>query len=973
MKKTLLLALSLTLLFAWSAAPQAATEAEIETAIENGLEWLAADQQPDGAWPGYFGNVAVTALALIKFQDRAYELGYDSPFDPSYPYHQVVRDGWDYLLDGANGFFDEVDLDLQDHTSGASGNMDDPDVNGNGRGGFVSGNSGIDLSTYETACVLAAFCASGTPTRLVNSPTSPIHGMQFKDIAQEMVEWLAMGQSDFHEENPPCGEGGWSYAALDNSGYMGDHGYGPDNSNTGYAVLGLAYANDFGCTIPGWVQTELNAYVGCIQDPVNGDDNDGGSWYDRLGDEIGVNCLKTGNLIFELGMVGDTPGSARVQNALDYLERTWGAPSGGNQPPGWNGDPAQYQAMFCVMKGLEFMDIDDVNGIDWFGDFTDAIVDQQVPQTDPDPSRRGGWYASSGRGNPSIITCWALLTLEKVSPEGECEGLNLEIPDNIIVNPGENVYVPVYIQDVTGWGVMAFEMEICWCDVPAGLIQYEFCDIGEVMASSGWSPPVCGPCGPSCISVSAAGVTPLVGGGPLFYLKFHVSENAKPCMCCDIWFTEVVLYDPEEPLQVCWDDGSVCVEWCEIDGYVYNWYCDYDDCGKMFFTHPIEGARLNLSDCVEPIASTYSDAEGYYKFDCLWPKNPDCAYSHCVEIDYCEVPRRLITAFDASLILRHLVCLDDLDDCIFHTCMAWAPQRVAADVNCSNVITAYDASLILQYVIGMIPAFPCPDPWVWFPSPCEACVHQCFSSIDFIGVLKGNVSGAPSLASFAGAGETYVKLGRPRYVAGQVKVPVVVRDAADIFSVEFDISFMESALELESVVPAGLASGFASADMVSDGVINVAMASAQSFSGDGRIATLTFRRNRSAPAIPTASRRVSLNSVLFNEGVPEAIIESNEYREEIVKMGLGPVTPNPFAASTVISYAVPAASQVSISIYNVNGQLVTTLVDGSVEAGVHQATWDGKDDNDNQVARGVYFCRMNAGEFRATEKIVLLK
>ena len=104
-------------------------------------------------------------------------------------------------------------------------------------------------------------------------------------------------------------------------------------------------------------------------------------------------------------------------------------------------------------------------------------------------------------------------------------------------DPGEDIMVPISISDVTGWGLLAFEMEICWCDVPAGLLQYEFCEIGEVMTNSGWSPPVCGPCGPNCISVSAAGITPLVGGGPLFYLKFHVSENAKPCMCCDIWFS----------------------------------------------------------------------------------------------------------------------------------------------------------------------------------------------------------------------------------------------------------------------------------------------------------------------------------------------------------------------------------------------------------------------------------------------------
>lgn len=554
-----------------------------------------------------------------------------------------------------------------------------------------------------------------------------------------------------------------------------------------------------------------------------------------------------------------------------------------------------------------------------------------------------------------------------------CEGIDIGIPDGIEVNPGENVFIPIYIQDITGWGIMAFDMEICWCDVPAGLIQYEFCDPGDVMINSGWADPICGPCGDNCISIAAAGVEPLAAGGVLFYLKFHVSNNAKPCMCCDIWFTHVNLYDPENPLQVCWDDGGVCVEHCTIWGYVHNWYCDYDDCGRQYLTHPIEGARLNLWNCNGPIASTFSDGEGFYIFDCLPPKDPDCVYSYCVDIDYCEVPRRLITAYDASLILQNIVCIDDLDDCMFHTCMTWTPQRIAADVNCSNVITAYDASLVLQYVVGMLPAFPCPEPWVWYPSPCEACVSDCFGGVNYIGVLKGNVSGAPAVAQLTAAGEAYVRLGHPRHSAGEVHIPVFVRGAEDVFSVELDLLYDTGALEFVSVVPAGLTDGWASVDRVSADSIVVAMAGTESFTGSGRIATLAFSKKRFAPGVPVASPRVKLDAVLFNEGVPAAVIEDNDYQEEIVTIGFGPISPNPFTGSTVISYAVPAASHVSLSIYNVNGQLVKTVVEGNVEAGAHRATWDGTDNRGSRVARGIYFCRMAAGEFSATGKVVLLK
>ena len=67
------------------------------------------------------------------------------------------------------------------------------------------------------------------------------------------------------------------------------------------------------------------------------------------------------------------------------------------------------------------------------------------------------------------------------------------------------------------------------------------------MTGSGWSTPLCNPCAPNCMSIAGAGALPLEGEGVLFYLKFHISTNAKPCMCCDLWFTDITLYDPENP------------------------------------------------------------------------------------------------------------------------------------------------------------------------------------------------------------------------------------------------------------------------------------------------------------------------------------------------------------------------------------------------------------------------------------------
>jgi len=83
--------------------------------------------------------------------------------------------------------------------------------------------------------------------------------------------------------------------------------------------------------------------------------------------------------------------------------------------------------------------------------------------------------------------------------------------------------------------------------------------------------------------------------------------------------------------------------------------------------------------------------------------------------------------------------------------------------------------------------------------------------------------------------------------------------------------------------------------------------------------------------------------------------------------------PNPFNPSTQISFDLPVASNVQLSIYNVLGQNVKELVNQGMEAGSHVVTWDGRADNGTSVASGVYFYRLTAGSYSRTMKMMMLK
>jgi len=78
--------------------------------------------------------------------------------------------------------------------------------------------------------------------------------------------------------------------------------------------------------------------------------------------------------------------------------------------------------------------------------------------------------------------------------------------------------------------------------------------------------------------------------------------------------------------------------------------------------------------------------------------------------------------------------------------------------------------------------------------------------------------------------------------------------------------------------------------------------------------------------------------------------------------------PNPFNASTVISYELPHATHVELEIFNISGQRVATLVEGEQEAGYRSVVWEA-----SEVSSGVYFYKLTAGDFAETKRMMLVK
>jgi hypothetical protein len=104
-----------------------------------------------------------------------------------------------------------------------------------------------------------------------------------------------------------------------------------------------------------------------------------------------------------------------------------------------------------------------------------------------------------------------------------------------------------------------------------------------------------------------------------------------------------------------------------------------------------------------------------------------------------------------------------------------------------------------------------------------------------------------------------------------------------------------------------------------------------------------------------------------SEGLVTAIISDDPVMPQSFKLHQN--YPNPFNPATTISYQLSAVSQVELSIYNLLGQKVATLVDRRQPAGVYQVKWDG-----TAYPSGVYYYRLLTDTgFNQTKKLILLK
>jgi len=211
----------------------------------------------------------------------------------------------------------------------------------------------------------------------------------------------------------------------------------------------------------------------------------------------------------------------------------------------------------------------------------------------------------------------------------------------------------------------------------------------------------------------------------------------------------------------------------------------------------------------------------------------------------------------------------------------------------------------------------------------------------------------------------------PLRMGDEITIPLLVDLGTEAAAVQYKLHYNPDRLEPLGVDPGEMVSGQQFESNVGNGTINGVfynLGGATFGPATGEMVDFRFRLK----AGEYSPRDLSLDEFLIVD------LAAGEIPSEIVGQlptlyALNQNYPNPFNSSTSISFELPSDANVVLSVYDVLGREVATLLNTFLPAGNHAVTWNGRSDTGDNVATGIFFYRLQTSEYDETKKMILIK
>lgn len=378
---------------------------------------------------------------------------------------------------------------------------------------------------------------------------------------------------------------------------------------------------------------------------------------------------------------------------------------------------------------------------------------------------------------------------------------------------------------------------------------------------------------------------------------------------------------------------------------------------------PLKDVTMSLKKADNSVVTTMTDADGAYSFTGL------VAGTYQVTAAKSGPVNSGINAADALLASRNYndpvnVKLDTV-------------QTLAADVDNSGVVANGDALAIVKRYVGLIQHFTKSD-WTFFGTKYNVEVTTANVVADFQGLVTGDVNKSFVPGTLLKSSALDLRTAGTMNVEKKsaFSVPVSVAEAMELGAISMKIAYPANLVKFDGITVAD------QKILVNekDGVITLAYADLTNgknpvaFKAGQILAKVNFTVLDNAKDGEKVSLSLSEGEFVSVKGdVFKAAVSAPEVTVAQPKeFSVSPNYPNPFNPTTTIAYTLPTSGNVKIDVYNINGQLVSTLVNGMQETGAYKAVW-----NATNMSSGVYFYRVTFNgvnnSFTQTKSMVLMK